>query len=833
VARFRFGATFGRRRSGYLALVLLVALLGGLAMGSIAAARRTQSSYPEYLAANRTSQLGGTSAQFLPGQPPPNNEGYAPAIIGRIKRLPHVTHVDSVIGINVLPLDRQGHVANINLDFGLTFAGTLGYGLVDDRVTVLAGHLPSQNARHVFLVDQVALEKLHLHLGQQLTFGIYSNAQVVSPEFGPTTRPRSVFTARLAAVVLSPRDLVQDDVDISSGNVIFTPATTGPLIGCCDSFTETAVGVSGGPAAVSAVQREIASFVPTGFGPFTLTTTAVAKAERAIRPESIAIGAFGVIVALAGLLVAAQLIGRQLRSETGDAAVMRALGADPSMTAADGLVGVLGAVVVGAVLAVGVAVALSPLAPLGPVRPYYPYPGVSFDWTVLGGGFALLVVGLGAVALALVRRYSPRQMATRADRVVGRHSRLLSSVSNSLPAPALVGARFALEPGQGADPVPIRSVMMGSVLALLIVMSAVIFGASLNSLVANPPLYGWNWNYELTSLFGSGNIPAAQSDRLLHADRDVGSFSGAYFDVEKIDGQPVPVLAERPGTPVQPPVLTGHGLETPGQVVLGAVTLADIGKRVGQSVVLSVRDPLTGRIDSARLWIVGTATMPTIGGGGGIHLEMGSGALVPDGAIPAAFRESISNSFASGPDAIFVRLRPGVSESSALPALKRIAGATSNQNNSGVVVKQVERPAEIVNYKTLGATPSVLGATLAGATVLALGLTLLAAVRRRRRDLALLKTLGFTRAQLGATVAAQATVAVMIGIIFGVPLGIVAGRFLWDLFANDIHAVPVPAVSAWTTALIALGALVLGILVSYVPGRIAARTPAAAVLAAE
>ena len=38
--------------------------------------------------------------------------------------------------------------------------------------------------------------------------------------------------------------------------------------------------------------------------------------------------------------------------------------------------------------------------------------------------------------------------------------------------------------------------------------------------------------------------------------------------------------------------------------------------------------------------------------------------------------------------------------------------------------------------------------------------------------------------------------AVTLGALAGVPLGIMSGRNLWDLFANEIHAVPVPTVSA-------------------------------------
>ena len=56
---------------------------------------------------------------------------------------------------------------------------------------------------------------------------------------------------------------------------------------------------------------------------------------------------------------------------------------------------------------------------------------------------------------------------------------------------------------------------------------------------------------------------------------------------------------------------------------------------------------------------------------------------------------------------------------------------------------------------------------------------------------------------------------------------------LWDLFANEIHAVPAPTVSALAVVLITLGALVLGNLFSLIPGRIAARTSIATLLRAD
>jgi predicted lysophospholipase L1 biosynthesis ABC-type transport system permease subunit len=180
-----------------------------------------------------------------------------------------------------------------------------------------------------------------------------------------------------------------------------------------------------------------------------------------------------------------------------------------------------------------------------------------------------------------------------------------------------------------------------------------------------------------------------------------------------------------------------------------------------------------------------------------------------------------------------VRFRPGANPTAALHSLQRIAAATSTTADFGVAVVPVQRPAEIVNYRSLGTTPELLGAGLAAGAVTALGLTLIASVRRRRRDLALLKTLGFRRRQLAAVVAWQSSVAVAIGILVGVPLGIIAGRDLWDLFARGIDAVPQPTVPVLAIALIALGSLVLANVVAALPGRQAARTPTALVLRGE
>jgi ABC-type antimicrobial peptide transport system permease subunit len=202
---------------------------------------------------------------------------------------------------------------------------------------------------------------------------------------------------------------------------------------------------------------------------------------------------------------------------------------------------------------------------------------------------------------------------------------------------------------------------------------------------------------------------------------------------------------------------------------------------------------------------------------------MGIGAFLDRRLIPTSQVNQFNNPV-PGPNAVILRMRKGLSQRAAQANLAAVSTALSNPANFGAYFVSVLRPAEIVNYKSMGNTPALLGSALAAGAVVALGLTLLASVRRRRRDLAVLKTLGFIRRQMAGAVVWQSLIAVALGTAVGVPLGIAVGRQLWILFANEIHAVPEPTVPAITVLLVAIGALILAAVVAIPSGLIAART---------
>ncbi|MGZ7085521.1 MAG: ABC transporter permease [Ilumatobacteraceae bacterium] len=821
VAWFRFRATFRHRLGGYLALVLLIGLIGGAAMGAVAAARRTQSSYSEFLASTKPSDL------IVNLNEPGASVGYDAKLIDTIRHLPHVASVESYAELNAYPLNPDGTLNNVSVPVEGSADG-LYFDM--DRIAITQGRMPDPNRADEVVMSADVAAHFGLHVGSVVPWGFYANADATEPGlFEPNQVPHLRVDLKVVGVGLFNHAVVQDDIESENSMfVVFTPALTRQLTQCCTQNSGLALRLEGGAGDIAAVEAEITRAVPSPIQlSDTIPSTETAKTERAIKPESIALGVFGVIAALAALLIAAQVIGRQQLLGGDDLDALRALGASPAMTASDGLIGVVGSVVIGALLGLGVAVGLSPLAPIGPVRSLYPSRGIAFDWTVLGLGMLTLIFVLSGTAFVLATTAARRSRSRRSRSMTPRQSRVARLAAGAGPsAPTVVGIRFALEPGRGRNTVPVRSAIFGATLAVVVIVSTIIFGASFHALVSRPALYGWNWDYELSGGGGVGAVPEQRSAELLKADTDVAEWSGVYFWGAELDGQTVHVIGASLNAPVAPPLLSGHGLEADDEIVLGATTLARLHKHVGDTVDVSIDSPAP-----TKLRIVGTATMPTVGFSG-FHSTMGEGALLPYSLISVADRNAVGN-VPTGPEAIFVRLRAGTDRAKALKALNQIATSLTLPTNYGVEVQSVLRPAEIVNFRSMTSMPLILGVALAIGATAALAFTLVASVRRRRRDLALLKTLGFTRRQLAAAVAWQSTVAVGIGVAIGVPVGWIVGRSLWDLFANEIHAVPEPIVPTMTIALIAIGSLLLANAVAAIPAQNAGRTSATLLLRGE
>jgi len=830
-AAYRFRATLRRRWAGYLILVVLIGLVGGVALAAVAGARRTQSSFPAYLASTHPSDLG-MFTEFGPL----TGIGYSAKVDEAVARLPYVKQAVDVIGFDGT-LQVLGHHRGSGVPGQAPPAleGSTGSGAAyfsTDRVTVLQGRMADPAHPDEIVMSSGAAAHFGLHLGSVLRVAFFTDAQAGQPDFSgyPVDKPHLIVPFKLVGIVEWTTQVVEDD-DAALGNqiAVMTPALTRQLETCCAYYSYVSFHLDGGSAheaaVVSAVDKVIPKLGPVGGS--TTNAPYVAKAERAIRPEAIALGVFGLIAALAALVINGQVTSRLIRRNAEEGPILRALGAGPVMAMADGLCGVVGAIAAGSVLAVGVAVGLSPLAPIGPVRPVFPDIGVAFDWTVLGFGFLLFVVALTATALVVAYRVAPHRLAQRPD-TPDRDPGWIRAAAAELPPSAVLGIRSALGGRAGRDAAPVRSALLGAAVAVTVIVTSLTFASSLNALVSQPPLYGWNWDYALLAGFSAAeNLPTAETTALLDHDPDVAHWAGVYFESASLDGQSVPVLAMRPGAAVRPSMLSGQALASPSQVVLGPTTLAALHVHLGDTVTAKT----DGRTRALR--VVGTATLPTIGGSGDPALAMGTGAVMASSLFSASDLNQ-QGSPVAGPMAVLITVAPGTSHAAALRSLDHIT-AVLNGSSDGPVggVVGALRPAEIANYRTVGTTPALLAGVLAVGAIGALGLTLVASVRQRRRQFALLKALGFTQRQIAASVAWQSSVAALVGVLAGVPIGIALGRWLWILFAGGISAVPHPTVPIAAIAAVALGAVAFANLVSLIPGRIASRTRTSLLLRAE
>ncbi len=822
-----------------MTIVLVVGLLGGLAMASVAIARRTQSSYPTFLTSTNPSTLTFSIYQFNA------NGGPGPDLTRSIERLPAVTRVSTVFVPSIAPLDADGAPNLSVISQTLAIGSTNGEFVNQDRLALVRGRLADPRSTTEFNMTATAAKMLGVRVGQSIRFGLYLRSQQGEPGFGtPRVPPAIAIRLRLVGVSEMNTQIVQDDVDNAYGFIFLTPATISETLRYEPASAALyAVQLRRGATSTTAIEQQLIGLVPRGYTyQFHVTSQVTTEIELAIKPESIAIGAFGAIAALVCLALAVQAMARRLRSGEEDRAIMRALGATPWETVADGLFAVVAAILVGSIAAVAIAIGLSPLGPIGPVRAVYPLRGIAFDWTVLATGPAVLVVVLVSFAMAFATRMMASRTGSHRQPRRRRSAIARAARASGIPISGVVGTHFALEPDRSRAAVPTRSVIAGAVVAVGLVVTTLTFASGFSTLVSHPRLYGWNWDFALNP---TNDVPPVALS-LLSKDRDVAAWSDANYTDAQIDGQTVPIILENVGAAVAPPILSGHGLQANDQIVLGAATMSELGLHVGDSVTFSYgsRQSAPAYVPPTRLTIVGTATFPAIGYSSFVsqHTSMGTGALLPSGVQPAAFLNAMKNKDPNlnGPELVFVRLRNGVSRADGLASLVGITDAANRAFHDDpmaagdeVGILSVQRPAQIVNYRTIGSTPTFLAVALAIGAVVALGLTLGASVRRRRRDLALLKTLGFTRRQVVEAIAWQATIDSVVGIGLGIPLGVICGRQLWTAFANTIYAVPDPTVPALSVVAVGIGALVFANLAAVLPARAAARTPAGLTLRTE
>jgi predicted lysophospholipase L1 biosynthesis ABC-type transport system permease subunit len=144
-----------------------------------------------------------------------------------------------------------------------------------------------------------------------------------------------------------------------------------------------------------------------------------------------------------------------------------------------------------------------------------------------------------------------------------------------------------------------------------------------------------------------------------------------------------------------------------------------------------------------------------------------------------------------------------------------------------------EKPTELVNFGESVNFPLLFGAMLSLFGAATLVHLLLVSMSRRRTETGLLKVIGFVRRQIAAAVCWQATTVALVGLIVGVPLGVLAGRLVWRDFAINVGVVPVAVVPPLLLAALAVAVLAAANVLAVGPALLATRSRPGELLRAE
>jgi ABC-type lipoprotein release transport system permease subunit len=582
------------------------------------------------------------------------------------------------------------------------------------------------------------------------------------------------------------------------------------------NFLNALVRLRGGEAAIPQFRKDLARVTGRSDIEVGDLWAQYRDAQRSLSFEARSLVAFAAAALIAALFLIGQAIVRYAAASTSELQTLRALGMTPRQSVVMAAAGPAIIGCIGAVIATAIGYVASHWTPIESASRIEPHPGLSFDWVVFGPGLvviAVLVSAGAAVAAWLAVGAARRTPVSRTSSIAGVVSRA------GFPVPVVIGTRFALEAGRGRTSVPVRPALIGAITGVLGIVGAFTFAHGVNDAAGNLNRFGQTFQSADFAGYNDQNFgPTDKVISALQADPNVTGIDDALTSVATGPGgnDSISIYQYSAGSKPIPVVITsGRMASAADEVVLAPRTLAAMHTSVGKTV------ELTGSHGSRTFTITGSGLVVE-----GPHNSYADGGWVTQAGYNSIFQGGFKFRI------VLVSLRKDAQGPNASAALTA-AISKNDPSLSSVSFSGPEVPSEISQLREVRKLPIALGIFLVLLALGAVGHALATAVRRRAHDLAVLRALGMTQGQCRWVVVTQATVLAIIGLIFGVPLGVAIGRTVWRSVANYTPLQYVPPLAFWALVLVAPAALVVVNLLAAWPGHRAARLRIAQILRAE
>ncbi|MEY2570217.1 MAG: putative transport system permease protein, partial [Acidimicrobiaceae bacterium] len=250
-------------------------------------------------------------------------------------------------------------------------------------------------------------------------------------------------------------------------------------------------------------------------------------------------------------------------------------------------------------------------------------------------------------------------------------------------------------------------------------------------------------------------------------------------------------------------VTSGRAPTADGEAAIGPASARDLHLGVGDSLHIGAAPN--------DIRIVGMALFPDE-----VHTSFDEGLWVVPSQLDAALPPSPDVSGFTGDRYVALHFPNGTDVAATIDQMSTDLG-------DAAFVSAASVPLELTNLRNVRTLPLLLAVFLAVLAIAAVSHVLVTTTRRRSHDFAVLRAIGMNRRGTRTVLNAQGTAIGAVGLLVGVPVGLVVGRVGWRYVAERVPLEEVPPFALLAVVLVVPLTVVIVNALAVWPGRRVAR----------